>query len=168
MRNRTRIMTAAIVVAVAVTACNDIEPTPTTRGSILPPITQGPTQQAVLASNALVPFDACDAFLDYIIPKALEMVGPYGLEGGPTPWMWRGGMAIDDVAVELAAPAADGEAGGGSSAPNYSTTNLQEVGVDEPDLVKTDGERIVAITEGRLVVVDVTGDEPELLGSMKM
>ncbi|MDJ0961036.1 MAG: beta-propeller domain-containing protein [Acidimicrobiia bacterium] len=168
MRNRTRIMTAAIVVAVAVTACNDIEPTPTTRGSILPPITQGPTQQAVLASNALVPFDACDAFLDYIIPKALEMVGPYGLEGGPTPWMWRGGMAIDDVAVELAAPAADGEAGGGSSAPNYSTTNLQEVGVDEPDLVKTDGERIVAITEGRLVVVDVTGDEPELLGSLQL
>ena len=98
MRNRTRTIAGAIVVAIVIAACSSVESTPTTtRGSILPPTTRGTTtQQAVLASNALVPFDACEPFLDYIIPHALEMVGPYGLEGGPTPWMWRGGIAVDD------------------------------------------------------------------------
>ena len=111
-----------------------------------------------------MPFDACDAFLDYIIPHALEMVGPYGLDGYNDPWL-RDGVFMEEMAT--AAPTA-GEDSGGSARPTYSTTNLQEIGVDEPDLVKTDGERIIAITEGRLVVVDVTGDEPELIGDIQL
>ena len=39
--------------------------------------------------------------------------------------------------------------------PAYSGTNDHEVGVDEPDLVKTDGRRIVTVTGGVLRVVDV-------------
>ena len=49
----------------------------------------------------------------------------------------------------------------------YSTTNLQEIGVDEPDLVKTDGRILVAIAQGKLFVVDVVG-EARLLGSVDL
>ncbi|MCW2638580.1 MAG: Beta propeller domain protein [Dactylosporangium sp.] len=40
------------------------------------------------------------------------------------------------------------------AAPGHSGTNTHEAGVDEPDLVKTDGRRIVTISRGTLRVVD--------------
>ena len=39
-------------------------------------------------------------------------------------------------------------------ASDYSGTNTHEAGVDEPDLVKTDGRRIVTVASGTLRVVD--------------
>ena len=38
--------------------------------------------------------------------------------------------------------------------PDHSSTNVQEAGVDEPDIVKTDGTRIVTVVNGVLRVVD--------------
>lgn len=51
------------------------------------------------------------------------------------------------AAQEAAAPGADGDQG-------YSGTNLQERDVDEPDVVKTNGEVIVAATYGKVRIVD--------------
>ena len=52
----------------------------------------------------------------------------------------------------------DGDAGGepsGNDEPSdYSDTNVQEEGVDEPDLVKTDGEYIYVAQRGELTVLD--------------
>ena len=42
---------------------------------------------------------------------------------------------------------------------------MQELGVDEPDIVKTDGMRILTITENRLSHIDVTG-EPTLTDTL--
>ena len=70
---------------------------------------------------------------------------------------------MDDAAAEAGT---DGAVRSASS--DFSGTNVQVFGVDEPDIVKTDGERIVSLTEGRLVVVDVTGDEPELVGRLNL
>jgi Beta propeller domain len=57
-----------------------------------------------------------------------------------------------------AGPAAAGRADAGQAsegaAPGYSGTNTAEAGVDEPDLVKTDGRRIVTVIGGVLRVVD--------------
>ncbi len=39
-------------------------------------------------------------------------------------------------------------------------TNVQEAGVDEPDTVKTDGERLVRLRGDDLVTYDVTGETP--------
>ena len=39
---------------------------------------------------------------------------------------------------------------------DYSGTNVQEEGVDEPDLVKTDGKTLFALANGNLDAVDVT------------
>ena len=53
------------------------------------------------------------------------------------------------LAVPESARAADSPA-----AKSYSGTNVHEAGVDEPDLVKTDGRRIVTVSGGVLRVVD--------------
>jgi uncharacterized secreted protein with C-terminal beta-propeller domain len=43
---------------------------------------------------------------------------------------------------------------GGGAAPDSSTTNVQEAGVDEPDIVKNDGRTMYALVDGRLHAVD--------------
>jgi hypothetical protein len=42
----------------------------------------------------------------------------------------------------------------------FSDTNVQEAGVDEPDVVKTDGERLVTAVDGTLRVIDLTTPVP--------
>ncbi len=101
----------------------------------------------------LRPFDSCDALLDHYREQALELVGPYGLGFGAP------GMVVEDTAAEAAdgagaaVPPVPTVAQGGDEGA-VSGTNVQEVGVDEPDLVKTDGEVIVTVAGGRVHVVD--------------
>ena len=68
-------------------------------------------------------------------------------------------MAAADSATAAAqpAPSADG---------TYSGTNVQVAGVDEPDIVKTDGERILAIAGGKLHLVSVA--EGRELGAVEL
>ncbi len=54
--------------------------------------------------------------------------------------------------------------GGGEAGVEFSETNVQVTGVDEPDIVKTDGRRIITVSKGVLTVVDVTGAEPTVAG----
>ena len=117
--------------------------------------------KARVVANALVPFDACESFLDYVISHGVELVGPYGLGdpyGGPI-------FARDGSVTTTAAAEASGDAGGEVA---YSGTNVQVLGVDEPDMVKTDGERIVVLSEGTLIVADVTGAEPVVVGRLQL
>ena len=69
------------------------------------------------------------------------------------------------------APGGEGDSPQAVSAPappgtDFSTTNNQEEGVDEPDFVKTDGSRIYAVIAGRLYAVDARA--PKLLGSLAL
>jgi uncharacterized secreted protein with C-terminal beta-propeller domain len=52
--------------------------------------------------------------------------------------------------------------------PTYSTTNNQEEGVDEPDMVKTDGSTIFAVSGSRLEAVAVRGGAPRLAGTLEL
>ena len=94
-----------------------------------------------LASHALVSFDACDSFLDYVIARAVDMVGPYGLED-PFGQLWfgfRDGRLLEEfAALDSAGDGAStpDSAGDGASTPAFSETNVQVLGVDEPDIVK--------------------------------
>jgi hypothetical protein len=45
--------------------------------------------------------------------------------------------------------------GGEGGAGDYSTTNVQEAGIDEPDLVKTDGATLFTVVDGSVRVLDV-------------
>ena len=93
-------------------------------------------------------FSGCGDFLAHVKPQAVKIVGPYGLSGGPM---------VLAAAERAAAPVAGVD---------YSTTNVQEQGVDEPDIVKTDGEKIVALAQGKLRVVVLRNDKPDLVASL--
>ena len=51
---------------------------------------------------------------------------------------------------------------------DFSGTNVQEEGVDEPDLVKTDGNTLFAVANGKLNAVDVRDPKPRLLDSLAL
>ncbi|MFG1674666.1 beta-propeller domain-containing protein [Micromonospora sp. NPDC049282] len=92
----------------------------------------------------LVAFDSCDEALRQLKTAAKAAVGPWGLGG--------------DVVVFDGAERTDGSVAAkdaaGAPAAGFSGTTVHEAGVDEPDLVKTDGRRIVTVSRGVLSVVD--------------
>lgn len=167
-RTRTRLAVATAATAVLVAACaND-------GGRTAPP----PTLNVSLVA-ALEPFDRCDDFLAYVKEQAAEQVGAYGLDGGmyyvgdmPVSASAREDMATTDAtsgsgssqskAAESApATTASSQSATDSAAGTDGTgTNNQEAGVDEADLVKTDGSRIVTVQGNELVVVSLTGGAP--------
>jgi hypothetical protein len=124
--------------------------------------------------RALTLFSDCSTFLEYVKAEASERVGPYGLDGGSGPWIegdvvFEGDMAeapADSTAGSPTAGSAMGDQNGGGGA-DFTGTNVQEAGVDEPDIVKTDGERILTVSENRLSYIDVTG-EPTLTDTIQI
>jgi hypothetical protein len=54
------------------------------------------------------------------------------------------------------------------TAADSSQTNVQEAGVDEPDIVKSDGAHIFALAGSRLNAVDARTATPKLLGSLDL
>ncbi|GIF69843.1 hypothetical protein Ais01nite_78780 [Asanoa ishikariensis] len=100
----------------------------------------------------LVAFDSCDDVLSGLKRAAKDVVTAWGFDdfGG-----YRGGIASRTGAQEdLAAAAPAAKQAPGSEQSGYSGTNTHEAGVDEPDLVKTDGRRIVTVSGGTLRVID--------------
>ena len=114
-----------------------------------------------LPAGMLRPFDDCTDLLTYYQANALELVTPYGIGPG------RGYHGMGDGAVDFATAAAADSAAGAEeaaspaspAAPEHSSTNVQEEGVDEADSVKTDGHVIVAVTNGKVRVVDVATEK---------
>lgn len=72
-----------------------------------------------------------------------------------------GGDAVASAERAAASPALADQAG--APAAETSGTNNQETGVDEADLVKTDGKRLVVVSGNQLRVIDTTGATPELV-----
>jgi uncharacterized secreted protein with C-terminal beta-propeller domain len=156
MRGTKTFLGLVVVMSLMVTGCVSAS---VTEETLLPSGTT-PEPKVVQAQGALVQFDACETFLEYVIDHGVDLVGPYGFDVGPVFWDDMAGARLDGA--EFAAEA--DTAGEGGSA--FSETNVQVEGVDEPDMVKTDGKRIVVISEGDLIVVDVTGDDPVETGRL--
>jgi uncharacterized secreted protein with C-terminal beta-propeller domain len=94
----------------------------------------------------LVAYDDCAALHEGLRAATADRVGPHGLSDGPPPaGLPEGGLALKGPRAAGAAP---------GEPPRHSTTNAHERGADEPDLVKTDGRRIVTIARGDLVLID--------------
>jgi hypothetical protein len=99
------------------------------------------------AAIKLVAFDSCAETLAELRKAALEAGSPFNTDFA------RGPVGVP------AAPSASGrdasQKAADGAAPEHSGTNNHEAGVDEADLVKTDGKRIVTVADGVLRVVDV-------------
>ena len=69
--------------------------------------------------------------------------------------------------TDTSAPSAP--SAGKEAAPTFSTTNVQEEGVDEPDIVKTDGATIFTVVGQTLYAVAATGPgAPRIVGSLAL
>jgi uncharacterized secreted protein with C-terminal beta-propeller domain len=116
---------------------------------------------AAAGAARLVPFRSCGDLLGYVKAQAAPLVGPWGLGGSSAPGVMPPGVAVP-------AAGATPVGAGPTEGVDYSGTNVQEQGVDEPDLVKTNGTTLFAVAGNRLNAVDVTGTRPRLLDSLTL
>ncbi|MGJ6962595.1 beta-propeller domain-containing protein [Streptosporangium sp. G11] len=142
---RTSIRTAGAVTlaaALLATACTSTE-TKTAAGR---------TSPVDLGNIKLVSYSDCDDMLAGLRAATAKNVGPWGI-GGPVV-----------MYAESTSDAASAKRSAG--APEHSTTNTHEAGVDEPDLVKTDGNRVITVNRGVLRVVDAA--TRKVTGTLKL
>lgn len=93
----------------------------------------------------LVAYTGCADMLSQLRKHAAahaELLGPQVL------------YAASGVASGARGAAPEAGTAAAPSAPQHSTTTVHEAGVDEPDLVKTDGRRVVTVSGGVLYVID--------------
>ncbi|HKX16162.1 MAG TPA: beta-propeller domain-containing protein [Propionibacteriaceae bacterium] len=117
---------------------------------------------AYALAGVLKPFNTCDTALQYFKDQAPEHLIE---RAGGAQTLDAGGAAERTTAVPQQGRAADSSGTTGGSAntpPEHSTTNVQEAGVDEPDIVKTDGNRIVAVAQARVHLVGLDGGKMTL------
>jgi hypothetical protein len=120
-----------------------------------------PGRQRVELASALVQPGTCPAVLEELQEQAIEQVTPYGIQQQG----WAGGrdMATSSGAAEMATSAPASRAAApqvakdDSGGADFSGTNLQEKDVDEPDLVKNDGERAFTLTGRTLRALRIAG-----------
>lgn len=136
-----RSLVALSALCVALSGCTG-GTTPTTGSSSAQGVAPGPAP-----AFKLVAFDSCEQLLSSLRDAAAEAVGPWGFGGG----MMRGGGIADGRTADLSSGSGKAAAPPGQE---FSGTNTHEAGVDEPDLVKTDGKRIVTLAHGSLQVID--------------
>ncbi|MEO5839912.1 MAG: beta-propeller domain-containing protein [Acidimicrobiales bacterium] len=160
MRVHLRIATvAALTLGVGLGACSKDDPGAAPLGGL------GSLQFAA----RLKPAANCDSLLDHLRDEAAAHVGAYGLNGGPVMMFDAMGSSAGGRAVApSAAPESKSTAGDAATDQSFSNTNVQEIGIDEPDLVKTDGSRILVVANGAFHVVDLTGAKPTLIGTIDL
>lgn len=176
-----RVVPALVALALLAAACSsDTADSPGITGGGGDPATvetDGTPPPAVVLDDiellsALRSFGDCAALLDYLRTETVGRVGPYGLDDGPRfgvpePFnVEEAEMMADDSAAQPAPVAESALSSGGDG--DFSSTNVQVAGVDEPDIIKTDGTRILAVAQNRLHYVDVSGDQPRYLGSVDL
>lgn len=77
-----------------------------------------------------------------------------------------GGGALEDTDGSKRTKAESPQ--GADPADGTSGTNVQEPGVDEPDLVKSQGDRLFTVADGRLVAMETGPGTPRELGSVSL
>lgn len=107
------------------------------------------------ADEGLKPFSSCAQLRDWYVRAALAEVGPWGFGSPVYPtdvvMTERLDAQTSDVATAASMPE-DAAVDNGATG-----TNIQEGGVDEPDIAKTDGRLVYTLDRGRLVISDPSG-----------
>jgi uncharacterized secreted protein with C-terminal beta-propeller domain len=96
------------------------------------------TFKAGIVADSITKFGSASALRKFLGHSATSLNNAFG--------RFKGGGAL------AAAPSPSG--GQTASDPSHSTTNVQVAGVDEADIVKTDGNYVYLISRGELLIVD--------------
>jgi uncharacterized secreted protein with C-terminal beta-propeller domain len=124
--------------------------------------------------SALPAFGSCKSLLGYAQRNARRTGGGTGVPtraGAFVPQVLAtpAPAVVQDGAGTAPAPAAAApQRSEATASPTFSSTNVQEAGIDEPDIVKTDGRRVFAIADGKLYALDVTSGTPQLVGALAL
>jgi uncharacterized secreted protein with C-terminal beta-propeller domain len=127
------------------------------------------------AKSSLKPsaFASCSSLVGYARQHFEETKGvadvpvvPISTPDAPT-GVFTGPRPVTATPPVPAAATTD-NAGSSAGSASYSTTNVQEQGVDEPDIVKTDGHTIFAVSGTALRAVTVTDGVPTLASSLNL
>jgi len=94
-------------------------------------------------ATALQPADSCAAVREQIVDSTTEQV-----------LKRRYRQARRAASPDDASDGSKGKESGGESPDDYTETNTQEAGVDEADIVKTDGDYIYTVDDRELVILD--------------
>ncbi len=139
---------------------------------------RGRVRPVAFTGDSITLAASCDDLLEWYVARGVQRVGPWGWDtydyeeddGGFD--LFGGGEDSADsgaAAGPADAPQASEYAAGVPSTVRSengdSGTNVQESGVDEPDVVKTDGRTLFRVEDDDLVTYDVTGAEVERIGS---
>ncbi len=97
----------------------------------------------------------CDAVLAKIKEVASSQVGPYGFGSG---WVYAEDRSGDPVVSEASAASRSAEPAGETAAAgtDHSTTNNQVAGVDEADIVKSDGSTLAVLSTHSVTLYDIS------------
>ncbi|WP_199537496.1 beta-propeller domain-containing protein, partial [Spongiactinospora gelatinilytica] len=146
---RTAGVTLAALLATACAACTASAPQEPQAGSSAKP--------AWLGEIRLVAYQSCDDMLAELREKTAANIGPWGF----------GGVHLLERALpDTAKSEARADFLSANQEADHSTTNVHEAGADEPDLVKTDGKRIVTVSGGVLRVTDAA--TKKVTGSLRL
>src|SRR5437763_11183237 len=114
-------------------------------------------------TGRLVAFRSCPDLVTYAKANAARFVGPYGL-GSPVGVR----KSVGPGAVTPMAAADSAQQAAPQEGVDYSGTNVQESGVDDPDLLNTNGDTPFTLTGNQLEAVDVSGEAPRPLDPLTL
>ncbi len=112
------------------------------------------------AAAELEPFSGCEELRQWYVDAALPHVSAWGLGGGP---VMTAELDAATAARETAPATPEDAVGNGPTG-----TNVQEAGVDEPDVAKTDGSLVAHVRGRHLLLTDASGGEPRRLSSLRL
>ena len=113
--------------------------------------------------STLEPFSSCDELLEYARDHRWAQNGyPYAV----TTDVALTSSAESGLAAGAGLRAAVPESG--AVGPGETGTNVQEAGIDEPDIAKLSGSTLFRIQGSTLMAYDVSGDEAVLLGELEL
>jgi uncharacterized secreted protein with C-terminal beta-propeller domain len=140
MMNRVRTITIGMLGAVLLTACGG-----GSGGSDAP---APRTENASLSQVA-----DCEELADFVRADARDKLAVQAAQLRSQGWGWAD---VHPAPAFTASPAPQATAAAGPEAParHFTDTNLQVPGIDEPDMIETDGDRLYLLDEASLLVVD--------------
>lgn len=107
-------------------------------------------------------FDSEEDFKNYLRESEMSYYG-FGIGGG----FGRGEALAESAAIPVSAPSDSGTGKGAAEPERISDTNVQVEGIDEPDIVKTDGQEIYFSPTQNYYWRWSWGDFPEMTGKTK-
>ena len=127
-------------------------------------------------TSGLATFGSCDSLLTHLQTEGAARVGAWGFNHGGYFFgdedVMEEAMSddSDDSARAVTQITPESSATGSEQrlveGEDFSGTNNQEQGVDEPDYVKTDGQRILTMTNGEFTYIDANDGSPDVRGSL--